>query len=209
MKMAIFVMAAGVTLYLTHAAWAEPGAGQPPVKVGSDVAEWIGDTLRPVAIGLPLTLYISGSDRDRTAARRAANAELLSNGLAEILKHLTKEPRPRDPTATDGFPSAHSATAWALATVLAHEYPEHDEILYGYALAMTWSRRGSRYHTWAQTLAGSLLGWGVARLELSDDDGLLFHVTKPSALTSSFLDGADTDALPTLDITLFYLRYSF
>jgi len=141
-----------------------------------------------------------------------ANAELLANGVAEIIKQVTDQPRPRDPTAEDGLPSRHAATAWALVTVLAHEYPAHEEAFYGYAALTTWSRRASRHHTWAQALAGAVVGWGCARLELDSSDGLLFHVSDPPAdgpqeLLSDL--GPSEPMLPDVGLSLIDLRWSF
>lgn len=191
---------------------AETAGKEPPPKTGSRLAGWVSETLRPVGFGVPIGLYLSGSDRDRRAARRIANAELLANGVTEIIKEATDQPRPRDPGAEDGLPSGHATTAWALATVLGHEYPAHEEAFYGYAALMTWSRRAGRYHTWAQALAGAVVGWGCARLELNSSDGLLLHVSDPPAqgaeeLLSSL--GPRDLVLPSAGLTVLDLHWSF
>lgn len=152
------------------------------IKTGSNVADWIGDTVRPLGIGLPLVLYATGDYANRRAARQIVNAEALALLVSEGLKRLTHEPRPRQPDASDGFPSGHAAAAWAMATVVAHDYPEHSGLAYAYAAAVTWSRRGSRWHTWAQALAGSFVGWLAGRIELNQSDGLFIHVPPENQL---------------------------
>ena len=157
---------------------------QAPIKTGSNVGEWISDLAWPVGVGVPVGLYAFGGERGRVAAKRAANAELLAVMISEALKRVIDEPRPRQPWARDGFPSGHAAGAWALSTILAHEYPQHKEAFYAYALAMTWARRGSRWHTWAQALAGGFIGWLAAKIEIHDRDGLFFHI--PEQSTTNF-----------------------
>ncbi|MBC7286860.1 MAG: phosphatase PAP2 family protein [Armatimonadetes bacterium] len=164
-------------------------------KTGSDVAEWISDTVYPLVVGVPLALYLSGGQHNCDAARHIFNAQVLSQAVVEALKRATDQPRPRDAEATDGFPSGHSAGAWALATVVAHEYPECKWPAYAWAAAVTWARRGARYHTWAQTLAGAFIGWGAARVELSSRRGLFLHTAGDVSEDLAASLGAESEPL--------------
>ena len=62
----------------------------------------------------------------------------------------------------DAFPSRHVITAWAVATPFAEEY--NAPWLYGVAALTNLARVGSREHWFSDTVAGSLLGWGIGRL---------------------------------------------
>jgi membrane-associated phospholipid phosphatase len=60
------------------------------------------------------------------------------------------------------FPSRHTAVAWAVATPFALEYDM--PWLYGLAAATNLSRIGSREHWVSDTVAGSLIGYGLGRV---------------------------------------------
>ncbi|MBI2318382.1 MAG: phosphatase PAP2 family protein, partial [Betaproteobacteria bacterium] len=62
----------------------------------------------------------------------------------------------------DAFPSRHAAVAWAVATPFALEY--HAPWLYGIAAVTNLARVGSREHWFSDTVAGSLIGYGIGRI---------------------------------------------
>jgi membrane-associated phospholipid phosphatase len=61
----------------------------------------------------------------------------------------------------DGFPSDHSAIAWSMASVVAHEYPGPLTAIlaYGAASAVTASRLTAKQHFPTDVLIGSAIGW--------------------------------------------------
>ena len=63
-----------------------------------------------------------------------------------------------------GFPSGHAISSWAMASVIAHQYP-HPRIIpiMAYALATTVvaARVGARKHFPGDVMAGSAMGWFV------------------------------------------------
>jgi membrane-associated phospholipid phosphatase len=63
----------------------------------------------------------------------------------------------------DSFPSTHAAGTWALATVVAHEYPGWvtKAGVYGLATAVSVSRVTGRRHFPTDVLVGSVLGYGI------------------------------------------------
>lgn len=65
----------------------------------------------------------------------------------------------------DSFPSEHSSAAWAIAGVIAHEYPGPltSVVSYGLAAAVSASRITAKQHFPSDVLIGSALGWFVAR----------------------------------------------
>lgn len=63
---------------------------------------------------------------------------------------------------TDSFPSGHTIVAWSVMTPFAEEYDA--PWLYGLAAMTNVSRVGSRNHWVSDTVAGSLLGYGIGNL---------------------------------------------
>jgi membrane-associated phospholipid phosphatase len=65
---------------------------------------------------------------------------------------------------SSGFPSGHAISSWALASIVAHEYP-HPLIIpiTAYALATTVvvARVGARQHFPGDVVAGSAMGWFI------------------------------------------------
>ena len=123
---------------------------------------------------------LDGSDprRSRTgyAAVEAGGAALLA---VTGLKYAVGRARPEqntgnrdfkpfssslNPTSTvyDSFPSGHSIVAWAVATPFALEY--NAPWLYGVAGLTNLARAGSNKHWVSDTVAGSLLGYGIGRI---------------------------------------------
>ena len=60
------------------------------------------------------------------------------------------------------FPSRHTSVAWAVATPFALEYDA--PWLYGVAALTNLARVGSREHWVSDTVAGSLIGYGLGRI---------------------------------------------
>src|SRR5207245_6205405 len=65
----------------------------------------------------------------------------------------------------NSFASEHSALAWSIASVLAHEYPGPFSKLaaYGLASAVTLTRVTSKQHFASDAVVGSALGWYFGR----------------------------------------------
>jgi membrane-associated phospholipid phosphatase len=62
------------------------------------------------------------------------------------------------------FPSGHAISSWAMASIIAHEYP-HPRIIpviaYGLATTVVVSRVGARRHFPSDVIAGSAMGWFI------------------------------------------------
>jgi hypothetical protein len=65
----------------------------------------------------------------------------------------------------DSFPSEHATVAWAIAGVIAHEYPSPyvSLVSYGMAAAIGAARIDAKQHFPTDVLIGSTLGWFVAQ----------------------------------------------
>jgi hypothetical protein len=123
------------------------------------------------------TFYFIGrnkhDDRARETGLLAAEA-MIDSVIAEgALKEITQRARPADGIERseffDGgssFPSGHSTQAWAVATVIAHEYKDRPAVqfaAYGVATAVSVARFTGHKHYLSDVLAGSALGWGIGR----------------------------------------------
>ena len=68
------------------------------------------------------------------------------------------------------FFSGHTATAFALATVIHDEYPLAGLGAYGLAALTGWSRMHDRMHWASDVVTGGIAGWGGARVAMWLDD---------------------------------------
>ncbi len=135
----------------------------------------VGNALPWVGLAGAALLALDGSDpkRSRTgfaAAEAGMSALLLTTGL----KFAVGRARPEDGLGNhsfqsfssgnnnSAFPSRHSALAWAVATPFALEYDA--PWLYGVAALTNMARVGSREHWVSDTVAGSLIGYGLGRI---------------------------------------------
>lgn len=133
----------------------------------------VGDALPWVGLAGAGLLALDGSDprRARTALS-AAESGVTAAVAATGLKYVFGRPRPNSGFSRNDFspgdgnrdsmPSRHAAVAWAVATPFAEEY--RAPWIYGLAAITNLSRVGKQQHWFSDTVAGSLLGYGVGRL---------------------------------------------
>ena len=102
----------------------------------------------------------------------AGEAALNSLVTVEALKYSFRRERPYQGNGSGSFfsggtsfPSEHSAAAWSIAGVIAHEYPGTLPKLfaYGMASAVSFSRVHARQHFPSDVLVGGVLGYLVAQ----------------------------------------------
>ena len=133
-----------------------------------------------VASAFYLTGKWSGNERARETGLLGMRALADSFLVVEVLKTTTRRPRPTNSDGTlrthnaDGefftsgrsFPSGHSTEAWALATVVAHQYSDHRWVpptSYGLAGLVAVSRVTDRAHFPTDIFVGSLIGYLIGR----------------------------------------------
>jgi membrane-associated phospholipid phosphatase len=123
------------------------------------------------------TFYLIGREKNDYRAREtgvlSAEAMIDSIIVEGALKGITQRARPLDGHERseffDGgssFPSGHSTQAWALATVVAHEYKDRAAVqiaAYGIASAVSVARFTGHKHYISDVVAGSALGFGIGR----------------------------------------------
>ena len=141
-----------------------------PARSASNFASGSGNIIYlAAAVGLPL---LSDGSHGTNHALRAADAIGTSVILAEGLKALVREKRP-DANTHDSFPSGHATAAFAAATVESDLHPHEAPFWFLGATLISYSRVRLHRHYDRDVIAGALLGYGTARLELSAPRGLL------------------------------------
>jgi len=159
-----------------------------PLLAAEEEAEAEGDSraaefsevsvpLMAVTLG---TILMDGDWRASDAARYCLDAMASAEIAAEVLKRIVKQPRPCDSHSEDGFPSGHTAVAFAFAHSLADWKPSASPVLYAFAATAGWARVEEHRHTWAQVAAGAAVGALVSDLSLRMNGGLLQGAIAPS-----------------------------
>lgn len=124
------------------------------------------------AAGLALLGKMSHDEHKKESGFLSGEAVLDSLFVVEALKSAAGRERPFQGTGAgrfrsggSSFPSEHSAAAWAIAGILAHEYPGplSKFLVYGLASAVSLSRVKSRDHFASDVLVGGGIGWLTAR----------------------------------------------
>ena len=124
-----------------------------------------------LAAGVGLPLLEDGSS-GRNHALRAADAVGTSVLLSEGLKHIFREKRP-DSSERNSFPSGHATAAFAIATVQSQFHPRQAPLWYLGAALIAESRVRLHRHYDRDIIAGAVLGYGTARMELAQPRGLI------------------------------------
>ena len=115
---------------------------------------------------------IKGNDRMVDTGERGFQAAIYSTIVMTGLKMATNRTRPYQGgngsflNGGDSFPSGHSMEAWALATVIAREYPDKPLVkwgMYSLATAVSLSRITSQHHYASDVLVGSSIGYLIGR----------------------------------------------
>ena len=155
---------------LASLALSAPVRAESPARKASDFASGTGNLLF-LAAGVGLPLLSDGRD-GRNHALRALDALGTSVIISEGLKNLVREKRP-DSDAHDSFPSGHATAAFSVATIEAGLHPHQAPLWYLGAALISYSRVRLHRHTAGDVAAGAALGFGTARLEMSQPRGLL------------------------------------
>ncbi|MGI9101559.1 MAG: capsule assembly Wzi family protein [Terriglobales bacterium] len=122
--------------------------------------------------GAYLFSRFTGNARMRETSVLSGEAAVNTIAVTYAIKSLTQRDRPLEGDGTGSFfshggsfPSEHSAAAWSIASVVAHEYssPVLRLLAYGSATAMTASRVIGRQHFASDAFVGSALGWYIGR----------------------------------------------
>ena len=116
--------------------------------------------------------HVTHDDHLQEAGLLSGEAAINATGVTYLLKEITQRQRPNQGngngdffTGGASFTSEHSAIAWSIASVWAHEYPGWLSQLaaYGLASAVTITRVTAKQHFPSDVVVGSALGWYFGR----------------------------------------------
>jgi len=129
-------------------------------------------TLIPLSAGFYFIGSARHDQRFRETGLIAFETLIDVNVVGEAMKLVADRARPTEtngrgrfetgPTRWESsFPSGHAMTTWALASVIAHEYPTPlvKVLAYGLASTVVMSRVGARRHFPGDVVAGAGIGW--------------------------------------------------
>ncbi|HKE28750.1 MAG TPA: phosphatase PAP2 family protein [Bryobacteraceae bacterium] len=146
------------------------------VRVGND-ASYLGEvyTLLPIAAGMYFIGTSNGSDHFRETGLLSFEA-LANVGIMDlVLKSALGRERPTEGKGNgafqqspnrvnSSFPSGHTISTFALASVVAHEYHHHTwvkALIYGYGIGVGAARLAANKHFPSDVVAGGVMGWFV------------------------------------------------
>jgi hypothetical protein len=169
--------------------WILPGAGITAAFIASD--SWWAKQVNPSHMQTSLHIsdyatyamiaagggsfllgHMTHNDHLQEAGLLSGEAAINSTAVAYLFKETTQRQRPLEGnhngdffTGGASFPSEHSAIAWSVASVWAHEYPGwlSQASAYGLASAVTLTRVTAQQHFPSDVIIGSALGWYFGR----------------------------------------------
>lgn len=137
-----------------------------------NISDYTTYSLIGISGGSFLLGQITNNDHMKEAGLLSGEAAINSTGITYLFKEITQRQRPLDGNGNgnffsggSSFPSEHSAIAWSIASVMAHEYPGTLSQIAAYAAAsaVTVTRVTARQHFPADAIVGSALGWYFGR----------------------------------------------
>jgi membrane-associated phospholipid phosphatase len=165
-------VAAGVSL-ATDTEFSKHLSNSPSrLKNANDFSNYGIGSMAAAAGGLYLWGHFTHNDHLRETGFLAIEAALNATADSYALKYAFGRERPLQDhyqgnfwKGDDSFPSEHAAAAWAIAGVIAHEYPSPyvSLVSYGMAAAIGAARIDAKQHFPTDVLIGSTLGWFVAQ----------------------------------------------
>ena len=118
--------------------------------------------------GLFLLGHLQNDDQKRETGILAGEAAIGAFLDTEVFKYAAGRERPFTGSGTgrffvggDSFPSTHASVSWAIASVIAHEYPGPltQFLAYGMAGSVSGARWAGQKHFASDVIIGSALGW--------------------------------------------------
>jgi len=125
-----------------------------------------------VGAGMFLWGHVTGSDQPRETGLLSAEAAVNAVITTTVFKYGFGRERPFTGSGRGlffrggvSFPSEHASISWAIASVIAHEYPGPltQVLAYGLAGSVSAARVVGHQHFATDAIVGSALGWYVGR----------------------------------------------
>jgi len=146
------------------------------VRVGTD-ASYLGEayTLLPIAAGMYFLGTAKGSDHFRETGLLSFEAVANAGLVQVVLKSILARERPTEGNGNgaffqsnsrtnSSFPSGHTISTFAIASVVAHEYHHHwwiKALIYGYGAGVAGARLAANKHFPGDVVAGGFMGWFI------------------------------------------------
>lgn len=140
------------------------------IKYSGDISNYGIGAMAGMGAGFYFLGYLTHDEHKRETGLLAGEAAVDALVPTYALKYALGRERPLQDNyrgdffqGGDSFPSEHSAAAWAIASVIAHEYPGPltSVLAYGAASAISFSRISAKQHFPTDVLIGSTIGWLV------------------------------------------------
>lgn len=115
-------------------------------------------------LGMLVHGMITGRERSYARSKLMFKTTFYSSALTTMLKYSVREPRP-DSSNRDAFPSGHTTTAFAFASVVALEHPwPYGLAAYSMAGLVGFSRMNDNKHLLHHVVGGAVIGasYGLA-----------------------------------------------
>lgn len=136
-----------------------------------DLSNYGAGALVAVGGGIYLWGHFTHEEHKRETGLLAGEAAIDALAVTYATKYALGRERPLQDNyqgdffkGGDSFPSEHSAAAWAIAGIIAHEYPGplSTALSYGLATAISASRVTAKQHFPSDVLIGGAIGWFTA-----------------------------------------------
>jgi len=124
----------------------------------------------PTALALGnISVFYFGSDREKSNVKLAVTSWIGAFATTTLIKGLVNRERPEHQQVIrwdSSFPSGHTSSWFALATVYSNKYPKYAIPLYGAGVLVGLSRVYLGEHYPSDVLAGAAIGIGFGYLTL-------------------------------------------
>lgn len=160
------------TVFIASDSWLSKQIPLGEVDRSKKFSDYATYSLIGAGAGSYLLGHLTKNDQLTETGFLSGEAALDSTAVAYLFKIATERPRPFQDNGhgtffTGGlsFPSEHSAIAWSIASVMAHEYPGTlTKILaYGLATGISATRVTGQQHFSSDVIVGAALGWYFGR----------------------------------------------
>jgi membrane-associated phospholipid phosphatase len=122
----------------------------------NEFERFVDTGLQGVTLAAPAVRLLARDPVKRETGRRMLDATLFTAAAAQGLKYAVDSSRPYG--GAHGFPSGHTALAFAVATSLYEREPETGWFSFPVAALIGWMRVDMNTHDWLQVVAGAAIG---------------------------------------------------
>lgn len=155
--------------------------------------------------GLFLLGHIQNDDQKRETGILSGEAAISAFVDTQVFAYAAGRERPfvgnspgRFFVGGDSFPSTHAAVSWAIASVIAHEYPGAltQFLAYGVAGGVSAARWAGQKHFASDVVIGSALGWYMGRQVFNSHSNYSdADIAKYGTFTKATEENADADSI--------------